>query len=102
MSDYHRNKHVLGELTIGDLMDMGVVMEEFSLGVNWLPISRILSHKNGSSIGLVMDSLDDEPDVEISLDAKVKVEGMVVRVLFKPSDPRISQVRIRLEKEVFR
>lgn len=99
-TEYYRNKHLLGELTIGDLLEITKIEGEFSLGDNWLPITRVMRYKKKPVVGLSMDSYENDPDLEIDLDAKIKIEGRVVTVLFKPSDPRISRVRIRLDREV--
>lgn len=61
---YYRNKHFLGELTLGDLMCFAEIEGDFSIGRNWLPISRF--KKLGK---LVRYTLDD-------LEAWIKEEGL--------------------------
>lgn len=94
MKDEHRNKHFLGELTFGYLMEIVPIEGDFSLGENWLPITRIRVSKKGDKAGIFMDSIHDEPDVSIPLDTRVKVVGEIVHVAieWKP-------LRIRLEKD---
>lgn len=92
MNDLHRNKHFLGELTFGDLMELVPIEGDFSIGENWLPITRAKVSKKGARFGLFMDSIHDEPDVIIPLDAKVKVQGNIVHV-----DIEWRPLRLRLD-----
>lgn len=92
MKDHYRNKHVLGELTFGDLMNMVPMEGDFSIGEHWLPITRFRVSKKGDKAGLFMDSIHDDADVEISLDTKVKVVGNMVSI-----DLPIP-IRIRLDR----
>lgn len=93
--DYYRNKHLLGELTFGDVMEIATVEGEFSIGKNWLPITLVKFSRSRGKVGIFMSSLqEDGPDVTIPVDAKVKVEGNIVRVQMK------NPVTIRLESEI--
>lgn len=95
-ADYYRNKHLLGELTFGDVMEIARIEGEFSIGKSWLPITLVKFSRSKSKVGIFMSSLmEDGPDVTIPVDAKVKVEGNIVRVQ-QMRDP----VTIRLESDI--
>lgn len=98
--DYYRNKYLLGELTIGDLMLLVPIEGEFSIGNNWLPLSGVKKSRRRRMIGLSMWSYGTDMDVEFSIDSKVKLNGREVRIIGDFNDDRIKSVRIRLEQEV--
>lgn len=97
-ADYYRNKYLLGELTLGEMLRFVRLEGEFSLGVNWLPIVRSRVSKRRGYLDLFTDSLEKEPDFSIPLDAKVKIEGNVVLVkIYWAGYPNGRDVKIRLD-----
>lgn len=96
-ADYYRNKHVLGELTLGDLLDIVDFHGEFSIGKSWLPISRAAKSKSGKWLGLFMDSSSSSPETMLPIESKVTIQEGIVRVLKAHGDRSIPEVRIRLD-----
>jgi hypothetical protein len=88
--DYYRNKHLLGELTLSDLMEYCEIEGEFSIGKNWLPIVRRRVSKK--YIEFFMDSVERDPDLVLPLDATLFLEGNVVRFNTKQT------IRLRLDR----
>ena len=88
--DYYRNKHLLGELTLSDLMEVCKIEGEFSIGKNWLPIVRARVSKK--YIEFFMDSVERDPDLVLPLDATLFLEGNVVRFNTKQT------IRLRLDR----
>lgn len=93
MNEAVRNKHFLGELTFGDLLGVVPIEGDFTLGENWLPISRVRVSRKARKAEIFMDNIHDYPDVTVPLDTRVKVVGNMVRVAieWKP-------LRIRLDR----
>lgn len=73
-----RNKMFLGCLTLEDLRSLVRISGSYSVGSMWLPISRTRS-KNGR-LGIYMENIGRNPDVVVSLDSVVKVDGRMVRI----------------------
>jgi hypothetical protein len=97
--NYYQNKHLLGELTLEELMVFCEIEGEFTIGKNWLPIVRARVSKKQKSLEIFMDNLDSEPDVEIDLDSKVFVDGNVVRTRVSwVGYPKNHEVRLRLDR----
>lgn len=95
--DYYRNKNLLGELTLGDLLDMGDIQGDFTIGENWLPITRVRRLGKGPWVGIFMYAWHREPDVTLPRDSRVRIRGNEVEILGSPTDPRMRRVRIKLE-----
>jgi hypothetical protein len=95
--DYYRNKHLLGELTLSDLMEYCEIEGEFSIGKNWLPIVRRRVSK--MYIEFFMDSVERDPDLVLPLDSRVLLEGNIVRIgvdwVFEPQG---REVWLRLDR----
>jgi hypothetical protein len=111
--DVARNKMMLGALTMGDIHELvkrrlnyAERYREFSIGRNWLPISRV--QRRGGAIMLWMEDIGELSDVVIPSDSVVKVHGEVVSVVLDSdnvhhlhtSRNRL-EVRIRLDFEPF-
>ena len=97
-ASHHRNKYFLGELTIGDLIEFVSIEGEFSLGKNWLPIVRSRTSRKRGVLELFMESFDNDPEVSIPLDTRVKIEGVVVHMkVFPIVYPGGQHIRIRLD-----
>lgn len=79
-----RNKMIFGELTLEDLRSLVKISGAYSVGSMWLPISRTRS-KNGR-LGIYMESLGRNPDINVSLDSVVKVNGRMVSMYIFTSD----------------
>jgi hypothetical protein len=75
---YYRNKHFLGELTMGDLIRFTKVEGEFSLGAHWLPIGRSVVSRAKRKVKVFMETGGDHPDLTISFDCRVKIAGNLV------------------------
>lgn len=97
-SDYYRNKHLLGELTIGDFMEIVEIEGEFTRGKNWLPITRVRRSKDRPVVGIFMYSASVEADAVIPLDSKVRLRGDILEVMADLVDSRYHRIRIRLER----
>lgn len=95
---YYRNKHLLGDLTVADLMNIVPIEGDFSLGTNWYPIGKARRSKVRGRLEIYMDSSDDSPDLDLLFDQRVWVEGDVVRIQMPHWShlPRSSEVRLRL------
>lgn len=97
-TDYYRTKYFLGELTLGELLKFARIEGEFSVGKNWLPVVRKRVSRKRGFLELFMDSIDDDPDVSIPLDTRVKIEGVVVHMkVFPRGYPGGQHIRIRLD-----
>lgn len=80
-ADYYRNKQLLGELTFGDIADNARLEGDFSFGKSWLPMTLVKFSRSRSRVSIFMSSMEeDDPDVSIPMDAKVRVEGGVIHV----------------------
>jgi len=97
LSDYYRNKHVLGQLTLRDLVDITKVEGEFTIGDNWLPITRFRISKAGDRAAIFMDSVDNFPDVTIPIDQPIRVSGDIVRLVGMVHRPSGKEIRMRLD-----
>lgn len=97
--DYYRNKNILGELTLDELLKSVSIEGEFTIGENWLPIVRARLSKRKGRLGLFMDSLESkDPELEIPLDTKVSVAGNLVSMRIGWGGyPNGRLVRIRLD-----
>ena len=96
-ADYYRNKHFLGQLTLRDLMEVTRLVGEFSIGVNWLPVTRFCVSRAGDRAAIFMDSISDAPDLVIPIDHPVKVDGLVVRLVGFVHRPSGREVRLKLD-----
>jgi len=97
--NHYRNKHLLGELTLEDLMEICEIKGDFTIGKNWLPIVRRRVSNKHKVLGLFMDSYESEPDLEIPLDSKLFVEGNIVRIRVSwVGYPVGHEVRLRLDR----
>lgn len=77
--DYYRNKNVLGELTLRDLIEAVPIEGDFTIGQNWLPIVRTRVSRKRDTLNFFMDSLSSgDSEIEISLDTKVVVADNMV------------------------
>ena len=92
--DYYRNKYLLGEFTVRDLLEGFGIGGYFSVGVHWLPICRVLRSKSGRHIALCMDGRRTDPEVVLPMDSKVRLDGRVARVSG-------THIRIELERPPF-
>lgn len=97
-ADYYRNKHFLGQLTLRDLMEITRVEGEFTIGNNWLPITRFCVSRAGDRAAIFMDSISEGPDVVIPIDHPVKVEGLVVRLVGMIHRPSGREIRMKLDR----
>lgn len=97
--DYYRNKHFLGELTLEDLMRIADIEGDFSIGNNWLPITRAQVSRRKRVLNIFMDSIEDDPSLMIPLANKVKVVGAIVTTMVGWGLGE-RQVRLRLDREV--
>jgi hypothetical protein len=96
---HYQNKHLLGELTLGDLMETCEIEGDFSIGDNWLPIVRCLVSKKHKTLCVFMDSVDKDPDLEIPFESKVLVDGNVVRIRVSWGGyPEGREIRLRLDR----
>jgi hypothetical protein len=97
--DHYRNKHLLGELTLEDLMEVCKIEGEFTIGRNWLPIVRSRVSKRHNALEIFMNSLESDPELEIDLDSRVFVEGDIVRIRVSwVGYPENHEVRLRLDR----
>lgn len=97
--NHYENKHLLGELTLSDLMEFCEIEGEFTIGRNWLPIVRARISKRRDALEIFMDNLESDPEIEIPLDAKVFVDGNVVRIRVSwVGYPENHEVRLRLDR----
>lgn len=97
-ADYYRNKHFLGQLTLCDLMEIVDVEGEFTIGENWLPITRFRTSRAGDRVAIFMDSVDNLPDLTVPIDQPVKVCGKVVRLVGFVHLATRKEVRLRLDR----
>lgn len=99
MRDYYRNKHLLGELTVGDLLKIARIEGEFSIGVNWLPITRVRKSGPSRRLKVYMSGVGDDPDLDLSFDQRVRVDGNVVTIHMPHWShlPRCHYVRLKLD-----
>lgn len=101
-----RNKMFLGGLTLEDLHSLVKIRGAFSLGREWLPISRAIV-RNGR-LNIHMEPFGD-PDVTVPMDSIVKVEGKLVRLDVDTSliscgylmGRRSTEIKIELYEEPF-
>jgi hypothetical protein len=97
--DHYRNKHLLGELTVSDLMEFCKIEGEFTIGKNWLPIVRARVSKRHRALEISMDSVENDPDLELPLDSRVFLEGDIVRIRVSwVGYPENHEVRLRLDR----
>lgn len=96
-ADYYRNKHVLNDLTLRDLLEITEVQGEFTIGDNWLPITRFRVSRAGDRVWIFMDSVMSDPDVTILLDTPIRVDGNIVRIMGDVFIPSGKGIRMRLD-----
>lgn len=75
--DLFFNKMMLGDLRLGELLQIVKVEGQYTIGRHWLPIHK--TRKLDNRLGIWMDEYGD-PSLIVSLDAVVKVEGKIVRL----------------------
>lgn len=75
--DLFFNKMMLGDLRLGELLQIVKVEGQYTIGRHWLPINK--TRKLDNRLGIWMDEYGD-PSLIVSLDAVVKVEGKCVRL----------------------
>jgi len=101
MRDYYRNKHLLGELTVEDLLEISRIEGEFSIGANWLPIAKVRKSAATRRLEIYMGSWGDDSDLDLSFDQRVRVDGNVVTIHMPHWShlPRCHYVRLKLDNE---
>lgn len=102
-----RNKMMLGGLTVADLLKIVKIRGEFSIGQNWLPISR--ARVRDGKLGIFMQDIGSDADVEIPTDRLVKVCRGIATILADPDEvlggfmlpKKPLEVRIKLHEDPF-
>lgn len=76
--DHYRNKAFLGELTLGDLLEIWPVEGEYSLGVHWISMVQTKVSKKKRLFNIYSTSLAEDPEMSIPLDTKVRIVKNIV------------------------
>lgn len=98
--DYYRNKHILGELTLEDLTRVVEIEGDFSIGKNWLPITRTRVSRRRRVLSIFMDSIENDPSLEIPLTNRVRVVGDIITTRVDWGWGQTREVRLKLDGEV--
>lgn len=101
MKTHYRNKYILGDFNLGDLLKVAALEGDFTIGSNWLPIVVHRISRRRKTLLLFMDSLCSDAEVEIPLSARVRVEGRVAHMRVDGHGyPTHTNVRIRFDREI--
>lgn len=95
---HYRNKFFLGELTLGDLLEIWPVEGEYSLGVHWVSMVKTKVSKKKGEFRIYSTSLENKPEISILLDTKVRIERNIVSMKLEWNGyPTGRDFRIRLD-----